>query len=286
MRVAAINFDQGLQEAWNDVAGAVPLLAVFVLCLVAGFVIANLASVATMRLLRRVGFERAVDRSGIRRALARSRFDATELLGKVVLYGLLLLTLQPAFGLFGTNPVSDLLASVVAYLPNLFVATVIIVVAAAIASAVREIVVSALSSTTYGSALGTTSAATIVALGVFAALDQLQIAPAIVLGLFYGCLAIVVGSAIIAIGGGGIQPMRARWERALSRVEGEAPRMREGAKQAMADRRVDLVAEEEQARMKAEAHAGAFAPAAPGDTTRELDEPRTTPPPRPPTPSL
>ena len=41
-------------------------------------------------------------------------------------------------------------------------------------------------------------------------------------GLFYACLAIIAGSAIIAIGGGGIAPMRMRWEKALGHLEREA----------------------------------------------------------------
>ncbi len=50
--------------------------------------------------------------------------------------------------------------------------------------------------------------AAILTVGVFAALNQLQVAPAIVTGLFYAILAIVVGSAVIAIGGGGVKPMQ------------------------------------------------------------------------------
>ena len=61
--------------------------------------------------------------------------------------------------------------------------------------------------------------------GVFAALNQLQIAPAIVNGLFYAVLAIVAGSAIIAIGGGGIAPMQERWRPALQRYDDEKPRI-------------------------------------------------------------
>jgi hypothetical protein len=38
--------------------------------------------------------------------------------------------------------------------------------------------------------------------GAFAALDQLQIVPRIVTGLWYAILAIVVGSAVVAVGGG------------------------------------------------------------------------------------
>ena len=56
-------------------------------------------------------------------------------------------------------------------------------------------------------------------IGVFAALDQLNIAPAIVTGLFYAILAIIVGSAIVAVGGGGIRTMQRYWERSATRLE-------------------------------------------------------------------
>ena len=48
-------------------------------------------------------------------------------------------------------------------------------------------------------------------------------------GLFYAALAIIVGSAVIAIGGGGITPMRSQWEKALSKIEQEGPQMRQQA---------------------------------------------------------
>jgi hypothetical protein len=66
-------------------------------------------------------------------------------------------------------------------------------------------------------------------IGVSAALNQIEVAPEIVNGVFYAMLALVVGVAIVAIGGGGIQPMRQRWERALNRGEQEAPRARQQA---------------------------------------------------------
>jgi hypothetical protein len=57
---------------------------------------------------------------------------------------------------------------------------------------------------------------------VFAALDQLQIAPRIVTGLWYAILAVVVGSAVVAIGGGGIKTMQRYWERATTTAEQRA----------------------------------------------------------------
>ena len=64
-------------------------------------------------------------------------------------------------------------------------------------------------------------------IGIAAALNQVEVAPEIVNGLFYAMLALVVGVGIVAIGGGGIQPMRERWQRALTRIDQEAPRLRE-----------------------------------------------------------
>jgi hypothetical protein len=103
----------------------------------------------------------------------------------------------------------------------------IIVIAAAIASAAKELIQAALGGLSYGRALANLAAIAIVTVGAFAALDQLRIAPAIVTGLFYALLAIIAGSAIVAIGGGGIMPMRERWEQALRRYDEEKPRLRD-----------------------------------------------------------
>ena len=67
--------------------------------------------------------------------------------------------------------------------------------------------------------------------GAFAALDQLQIAPRIVTGLWYAILAIVVGSAVVAIGGGGIKTMQRYWERATTKAEQRAPEFKQQAQQ-------------------------------------------------------
>ena len=54
-------------------------------------------------------------------------------------------------------------------------------------------------------------------------------------GLWYAILAIVVGSAVVAIGGGGIKTMQRYWERATTKAEERAPQLAQQAQQATSD---------------------------------------------------
>jgi hypothetical protein len=144
----------------------------------------------------------------------------------VVFYALMLFVLQLAFGVFGPNPVSNLIQGIIAYLPNVFVAIVIIVVGAAIAAAVKEIIEASLGGLAYGRGIALGASVAVLVITVFAALDQLNIAENIVNGLFYALLAIVVGVAVVAVGGGGIRTMSKYWDRAANRADSEASSIR------------------------------------------------------------
>jgi hypothetical protein len=237
--IAEVEWSQGIQNAWNDLVQFVPRFIGFLIILIIGYVIAKAISKALSAILERVGFDRAVERGGVKKALAQSKYDASDIVGKLIFYALFLLVLQMAFGVFGPNPISDLIRSVIAYLPRVIVALIIIVVASAIAAAVRELIDASLGGLSYGKTLGNIAGGAILVIGVFAALNELLIAPAIVTGLFYGLLAIIVGSAIIAVGGGGIQPMRQRWTNVLNKYDEEKPKVQEaskGAKQRIEER--------------------------------------------------
>jgi len=225
----AVEWSQGIEDAWSDIAAFVPKFVGFLIILLVGYIVAKLIAKAVGAILERVGFDRAVERGGVKKALEHSKLDASDILAKVVFYALFLIVLQMAFGVFGQNPISDLLEGVIAYLPKVIAAILIVVVASAIAAAARELIDASLGRLSYGPALANGAGIAIVVIGIFAALNQLQIAPAIVTGLFYGVLTIVVGSAVIAIGGGGIGPMRERWENALARYDEEKPKLQQAA---------------------------------------------------------
>jgi hypothetical protein len=216
-----------LRDMWGSVVAVAPKLLLFLVILIVGWILAKLIAKAVDKVLERVGFDRAVERGGVRRALARSDYDASTIVSKIVYFALLLIVLQFAFGVFGPNPISDLIAGVIAFLPRLFVALIIIVVAAALAAAVRDIVSNALSGFSYGRMLGNLASVFILGLGIIAALNQVGIALTVTLPVLVAILATVGGILVVGVGGGLIKPMQARWEDYLTTAEREGRAIRE-----------------------------------------------------------
>ena len=218
---------QGIGEATGDalrnVVTFLPKLVGFLVVLLIGWIVARLLRTAVNKVLERVHFDRAVQRGGISDALAKSKFDASGLVAQLVYYAVLLIALQIAFGLFGSNPVSSLLTEIVAWLPRAVVAIVIIVIAAAIARAVRDIATRALGGLSYGPTLGKIASWFIIALGVIAALNQIGVATTVTTPILITILATVGGIAVVGVGGGLIKPMQQRWDGWLTKAEAEVP---------------------------------------------------------------
>lgn len=222
-------FTDGLGDAFSSFATFFPKLVGFLLILIIGYFIAKAVSKIVGKVLEKVGFDTAVEKGGVGKALEKSKYDASDILGKIVFYALFLFVLQLAFGVFGPNPISELITGVIAYLPNVFVAILIVVIGAAVAAAFKEVIEASLGGLSYGKALAMVVSVMILSIAVFAALDQLNIAENIVTGLFYAALAIIVGSSVVAIGGGGIKTMSKYWERASQKAEQESSNLKEEA---------------------------------------------------------
>jgi mechanosensitive ion channel-like protein len=225
--LAAVDFGQGISNAWSTIATFVPKLLAFLVILFIGWLIAKGLAKVVDKLLERVGFDRVVERGGIDRMMARSKYDASDIIAKLVYYAVLLIALQMAFGVFGDNPVSAMLTGIVAFLPRAVVAIIIIVVAGAVARAVRDLVTGALGGLSYGNLMGTLASVFIWGLGVIAALNQIGVATTVTMPVLITVLATLGGIAVVGIGGGLIRPMQQRWEGWLGRAEQELPQARE-----------------------------------------------------------
>ena len=223
---------ESLTAALTAVLTFVPRFLAFLAILIIGIWIAKLICKALSKLLTRVGFDRLVERGGVKKALENSKFDASDLIAKIVYYALVLLVLQLAFGVFGPNPISTILTGIIAFLPKLIVAIIIIIIAAAIAAAVKSLIENTLGGLSYGKTLANLASIFILFLGIIAALNQIGVATTVTTPVLITVLAIVGGIAIVGVGGGLIKPMQQRWEGYLSKAEEEAPKMKESAKNA------------------------------------------------------
>jgi hypothetical protein len=225
-----VDVQGGLSDMLRDFLLFLPKALLFVLILVIGFLVARVVRNLVDKVLERVGFDRWVERGGIRAALARSKYDASDIVAKLVYYAILLFTLQLAFGVWGPNAVSDLIAGVVAWMPKAFVAIIIVVVAAAIAAAVRDLVSNALGGLSYGRLLANVAAYFIIGLGVIAALNQIGVATTVTTPVLIAVLATIAGILIVGVGGGLVRPMQSRWETWLERAASESQTIAEHAK--------------------------------------------------------
>jgi hypothetical protein len=225
MSTASVNFSTGLSNAWSEVATFIPKFVVFLIIVIVGYFIARALEKIVSRILIRVGFDRLAERGGIKTALAHSKYDAAGILARVVYYAIMLFVLDVAFGVFGSNPISDFLHAVIAYLPLVFIAIVIIVITAAVAAAVKSLIENSLSGMPYANVLGSLAWGFILALGIIAALNQLHIAQNVLNAVLYAALAALAGIAIVAVGGGGIKTMSERWEAAAARFDAEMLRI-------------------------------------------------------------
>lgn len=227
-----MNIPVVFQNGLAAVIAFVPLALLFLLILIVGLIVAKLLSKALGKLLEKVGFDRLVERGGVKKALAGSKLDASDIIAKIVYYTLVLFVLQFAFGVFGPNPVSDLLAGIIAFLPKIIVAIIIVIIAAAIAAGAKGLIQNTLGGLSYGKTLANIASLFILFIGVTAALNQIEVATTVTTPILIAVLAIIAGVIIVGAGGGLIKPMQARWESYLSKAEEEAPKIKQEAKNA------------------------------------------------------
>jgi hypothetical protein len=215
-------FTDGVGDMLRSVLLFLPKALAFLVILLVGWLIAKAVRKLVDKVLERVGFDRLVERGGVKTALQRSKYDASDIVAKLVYYAILLFTLQLAFGIWGPNPISDLITGVVRWLPQAFVAIIIIVVASAIAKGVKDLITASLGGLSYGKILANIASVFILGLGIIAALNQIGVATTVTTPILITVLAIIAGVLIVGVGGGAIKPMQARWETWLNAAEREA----------------------------------------------------------------
>jgi len=192
----------------------IPLLLGFLLILLVGYLIAAALGKAVTFLLRKIGFDNLANRVGLTRLEQRMgvRLDPAGVLGKIVFWFILLVFLVPATNALGLTAVSGILNAMIAYIPNVFVAILVLFLGTLAANFVADIVRGATATANVGNPniFANIARYAIIAFAALIALEQLQIAPSLLNILFTA----IVGAAAIAFGlafGLGGQDAARRW---------------------------------------------------------------------------
>ena len=222
-------------NALNLVFTFIPKLIGFLVILLVGWIVASVVSKAVTFLLRKIGFDRLSERIGLSRLEQRMglRMDAAGVLGKVVYWFIFLFFLVPAVDSLGLTAVSNILNQVIAYIPNVFVAIVVLFLGTLAATFVADLVRGATASTNMGNPNIYAAIARWAILGFVAiiALEQLQIAPALLNELFGAIVAAAALAFGLAFGLGGRETAQRLLNRSENSVSAAASQIK--AQQAM-----------------------------------------------------
>ncbi len=218
----ALDLETPVRDGFSTVATFVPKLIGFLVLLLVGYFVAKIVAKLVDKGLEKAGFDGAVERGGIKKALARSSYDASDIVAKLVFFAIFVPFLSAAVGTLGINALQEPLAAFIALIPRILVAIVLVVIGAVIAGTAKSFIENALGGLSYGRILANAVSILILLGFVKSALDQVGIATTVTGPLLYTILGTVAGVIIIGAGGGLIKPMQSRWETMLNRAETES----------------------------------------------------------------
>jgi len=190
-----------------QVVDFLPRLALALVILIAGWLLAKMVRFAIAKGLRKVNFHVVTERAGIDGFLRDGgiRMDATDILALLVYWILILAALVVGFNMLGLAYVTDLLSRVLLFVPKVLVALLILAFGAYFARFVGNAVSVYFRNVHLQDAdlLGNLARYAILAFVVLIALDQMNIGGDIVRETFLILLAGVVFALALAFGLGG-----------------------------------------------------------------------------------
>ena len=218
----AVDYQDTVTDGVRTVTTFIPKLLGFLVILLVGYFVAKFVAKLLDKLLERVGFDEAVEKGPVKQALARSQYDASDLVSKLVFYAIFIPFLSAAVGTLGIAALQRPLEQFIALIPQIIVAVILVVIGGVVAGALKKLIENALGGLSYGSILANAASILVLLVFVKAALDQVGIATAVTGPILIAILATVAGILIVGVGGGLIQPAQARLEQALNRAADSA----------------------------------------------------------------
>jgi small-conductance mechanosensitive channel len=135
-------FVDSFNQASKQVGGLAPKILVLLGVLVVGYIVSRLVARLITLLGERIGLQIAAERSGLAESMQHMgiRRNVPSILGAIVFWLLMCVFVMTGFNILGLEQLSGAMDKLVAYIPNLLVATVLVVVGLLVASFLRGVI--------------------------------------------------------------------------------------------------------------------------------------------------
>lgn len=207
-----------LANVLTNIIDYIPQIVIALLLVVLGFVVGDILGRATAHFLHILKLDRALDQAGLDSLSKRAGFGVSisRFVGQLVKWSLVIAFSMMATDMLGLRAFTAFLYKILNYLPNVFVAGLILVATVAAAEFVSRFVDGSVRAAgLHASMAGRLCKYSIIAFGLLASLAQLNVAPEFMQMLFMGIVAAVSLALGLSFGLGG----RDAAARCLSKLE-------------------------------------------------------------------
>ena len=215
---------------------AIPKIIGFIIILIVGWIISWAIGAAITALLRTIRFNDLSNRSGITTFVHNMgvRADASSVVAQIIKWFVRLMVLVVAFDALGLPAIAQIFNQMLAWLPNLIVALVVLVIGGILATVVSDLVRGSTASAGIANPnlLATLASYAVWAFAIVVAVNQIGIATALVDTLFMAFVGAIALAFGLAFGLGGRDTAAQMWNDWYRRSQENATRMSNAAENA------------------------------------------------------
>lgn len=212
-----------LTTLWSGVAGFAPRLVAALVVFFVGWLVAVALGKLAYHIVRVVRIDGALSRVGFKQAWERSgfRLDSPNFFGELVRWFFVVVFLMAATNILGLDQVSDFLRTVVVYIPNVIVASFILLIGILVAKFLESTVRASVRAAglASGNFLGSLTKWAVFVFSFLVALAQLKVADDIIRIVVVGLVAAGSLALGLSMGLGGVKHAEEMIARLRKRIE-------------------------------------------------------------------
>jgi Conserved TM helix len=198
-----MDIGNSIEQGFTEFFAWLPALLGALAILIIGYFVAKVIGKLVARVLNRAGLDRTLHSGTGGNFVQKVTSSPSRLVGSIAFWAILLGTISLAVSVLGIDALTDFVAAIYAYLPNVLAAVLIFLVASAISAGVATLVTRTMGDTTLGKIVATAAPILVMTIATFMILDQLMIAETIVTITYAGLIGAIALGTALAFGLGG-----------------------------------------------------------------------------------